>query len=288
MAASMGRDLRPPLTAARAQVRAAAHAARSSGNVPAAPAAQSLPFTGVGLAQARINLDVDAGTPAQGLGGRPGPRGRCSRSGPGAAPPAERRRTRPGRARPRPATRRSAPGTAWRRSTRSDHGRHRTSRRDITPRPRCRSPAARSPGSPATAGQGRRTGAHRNAGRAPRSPRSRAAPSARSAPLAAHGIDVDGIRGLLDGIDDRLHLAVVARRAQEEDIGDGQLLADVDGDDVVGLLVRRCGRWQAHEVEGAFRCSHRPEDVIPALADAEADCPGDAADGSQQGPSTQG
>ena len=62
-------------------------------------------------------------------------------------------------------------------------------------------------------------------------------PAALALALAAYRLGAELPQPLLDRVDDRLDLAVVGRRAQDEAVGDHQLLAHVEGEDVVGELV---------------------------------------------------
>jgi hypothetical protein len=57
--------------------------------------------------------------------------------------------------------------------------------------------------------------------------------------LAPHRPLPQAAQPVLDLVDDRLDLPVVARRTQQEDVGDEELIADVEGQDVLGQLVRR-------------------------------------------------
>ena len=81
-------------------------------------------------------------------------------------------------------------------------------------------------------------------------------PAAVALALAADRLGADLAQLVLDLVDDRLHLAVVARRGEQERVGDRELVADVEGHDVLGQLVggrargdvdeaRRRGRWRS-------------------------------------------
>src|SRR4051794_26932108 len=58
--------------------------------------------------------------------------------------------------------------------------------------------------------------------------------------LASNRPGSDLAQLVLDLVDDRAHLAVVRRRADDEGVGDDQLFGHVEGDDVVSEFVRRC------------------------------------------------
>ena len=62
-------------------------------------------------------------------------------------------------------------------------------------------------------------------------------PAALALALAAHRLGAQPAQSLLDRVDDRADLPVVGRRAEHEDVGDDELVAHVEGEDVVGELV---------------------------------------------------
>src|SRR3954454_22235223 len=61
---------------------------------------------------------------------------------------------------------------------------------------------------------------------------------------------------VLDLVDDRLHLAVVARGLQQERVGDGELVADVEGDDVLRQLVGGRAGGDVDEGDGVVGGGH--------------------------------
>jgi hypothetical protein len=61
---------------------------------------------------------------------------------------------------------------------------------------------------------------------------------------------------LLDLVDDRTDLTFVGRRGDDEDVGEGQLTGDVDGDDVLGLLLGRADCCGSGEVDGSGCGAH--------------------------------
>ena len=61
---------------------------------------------------------------------------------------------------------------------------------------------------------------------------------------------------VLDRVDDRLDLPVVGGRAEQERVGDDELLGDVEGDDVLGQLVRGRLGGGADELEGPVGGGH--------------------------------
>ncbi len=82
--------------------------------------------------------------------------------------------------------------------------------------------------------------------------------------LAADRLGADLAELVLDLVDDRLDLAVVGGRGEQEGVGDGELLADVEGDDLLAELVggragggvrraRRRGRWRSCVVQSSSR-----------------------------------
>src|SRR5665648_623979 len=62
-------------------------------------------------------------------------------------------------------------------------------------------------------------------------------PSAVALALAAHRLDAERAKLVLDAVDDRTDLTVVGGRRQNEDVGERELFTDVNGDDLVGQLV---------------------------------------------------
>jgi hypothetical protein len=61
-------------------------------------------------------------------------------------------------------------------------------------------------------------------------------PAAVALALAADRLGADLAQLVLDLVDDRLDLAVVGGRGEQEGVGDRELLADVEGDDLVASL----------------------------------------------------
>ena len=64
-------------------------------------------------------------------------------------------------------------------------------------------------------------------------------PAAVALALAADRLGADLAQLVLDLVDDRLDLPVVAAGGEQEGVGDGELLADVEGDEVGGRACRR-------------------------------------------------
>ena len=60
--------------------------------------------------------------------------------------------------------------------------------------------------------------------------------------LAAQRLGADLAQLVLDLVDDRLDLAVVGAAGDQEGVGDGELVADVEGDDLAGELVGAAAR----------------------------------------------
>src|SRR6478672_894917 len=75
--------------------------------------------------------------------------------------------------------------------------------------------------------------------------------------LATDGLRADLAQLVLDLVDDRLDLAVVGGGGEQEGVGDGELLADVEGHDVRGELVGGGPRGSADELEGVVGGGHR-------------------------------
>src|SRR3712207_6378118 len=100
--------------------------------------------------------------------------------------------------------------------------------------------------------------------RPPRSPlfpyptlfRSDAAPPAVPLSLAADRAHADVAEPVLDLVDDRADLPVVGGRAEHEGVRDHELLAHVEGDDVLRELVRGGLGGGADELEGAVGGGH--------------------------------
>src|SRR5699024_1822879 len=74
--------------------------------------------------------------------------------------------------------------------------------------------------------------------------------------LATDRLGAELAERALDGVDDRLDLAVVARGGDEEGVGDRELLAHVEGDDLGRLLVGGGAGGGAHELEGVVGGCH--------------------------------
>jgi len=62
-------------------------------------------------------------------------------------------------------------------------------------------------------------------------------PAVLSLALPAKRLGTEFGEGLLDGIDNGANLTFISRRAQQEDVGDHELRADIKGDQVLGELV---------------------------------------------------
>ena len=81
-------------------------------------------------------------------------------------------------------------------------------------------------------------------------------PAAVALALAAYGLGAGLAQLLLDLVDDRLDLALVGRRAEQEGVGDHELLADVEGQDVLGQLVGGRPRGCVHQLDGVVGGGH--------------------------------
>ena len=119
----------------------------------------------------------------------------------------------------------------------------------------------RSPGSPARAARGRRTAAPPRAARARRCRRSRCS-TQRPSRSPSRRIGLAPISRSLSSISSTIALTwrSLVRRGEQEGVGDGELLADVEGDDVLAELVgrprgRRRGRARGR---GRWRSSVGP------------------------------
>jgi hypothetical protein len=82
-------------------------------------------------------------------------------------------------------------------------------------------------------------------------------PPAVALALAAYRLGAELAQPVLDLVDDGPHLAVVGGRAEQERVGDHQLVGDVEGDDVGGELVGRGASGLAHQLDRARRGGHR-------------------------------
>src|SRR5665811_2182813 len=97
-------------------------------------------------------------------------------------------------------------------------------------------------------------------------------PSAVALALAANRFDAHLTKLVLDAVDDRADLPVVRGGGQYEDVGERELLTDVNGDDLAGQLVLGgCGD-SLGEINGTLRGGHAVLllivlfNVIPLLA----------------------
>ncbi len=70
---------------------------------------------------------------------------------------------------------------------------------------------------------------------------------------------------LLHGVHDRPDLPVVGSRAEQEGVGDHQLVGDVEGDHVAGLFVGGRLGGGVHELEGAVCGSHWIPSLVSVL-----------------------
>ena len=61
---------------------------------------------------------------------------------------------------------------------------------------------------------------------------------------------------LLDLVDDRVDLALVGRRRDDEAVGDDELAGHVDDDDVCGQLGRRSARHDGRHLDGFVGRGH--------------------------------
>ena len=74
--------------------------------------------------------------------------------------------------------------------------------------------------------------------------------------LAAHRLGADLAKLVLDLVDDRLDLSFVACGGDQKGVGDRELFADVEGDEVAGQLVGRGARGGVHQLDGMFSGGH--------------------------------
>src|SRR5699024_10593749 len=81
-------------------------------------------------------------------------------------------------------------------------------------------------------------------------------PPGLGAPFATDELRAGLVHGLLDRVADRGDLALVARGRDEEDVGEHELLRDVEGDDLLGLAVGGCACGDDGEVQGALGGGH--------------------------------
>src|SRR6478735_8939814 len=75
-------------------------------------------------------------------------------------------------------------------------------------------------------------------------------PAAVALALAPDRLGVDLAELVLDLVDDRLHLPLVGRGGEQERVGDRQLLRDIEGDDLLGELVRGRTGGGVDELDG--------------------------------------
>src|SRR5450631_1108779 len=81
-------------------------------------------------------------------------------------------------------------------------------------------------------------------------------PSSVALALAADRLDAEGTELVLDAVDDRADLTVVGGGRQDEDVGERELLTDVDGDDLAGQLVLGGCGGSLGEINGTLRGGH--------------------------------
>src|SRR5664279_583892 len=81
-------------------------------------------------------------------------------------------------------------------------------------------------------------------------------PSTVTFTLTSYRLRADLAQPVLDGVDDRLDLSVVRRRADHERVGDHELIGDVERDNVLGELVGGGLRSGVHEFDGAVCGCH--------------------------------
>src|SRR5664280_2723310 len=90
-------------------------------------------------------------------------------------------------------------------------------------------------------------------------------PSAVTFAFAANRLDAKLAKLVLDAVDDRIDLTVVGCGRQNEDVGQGKLLADINGDDLAGQLVLGSCRDSLGEINGTLRGGHAVLLVIVLL-----------------------
>src|SRR4029079_18783942 len=78
-------------------------------------------------------------------------------------------------------------------------------------------------------------------------------PTAVTLTFAAHRFDAQLAKPVLDAFDDRADLSVVGSRRQHEDVGEGELFTDVNGDDLAGQLVLGSCSGSLGEGNGGLR-----------------------------------
>src|SRR5680860_1823277 len=81
-------------------------------------------------------------------------------------------------------------------------------------------------------------------------------PAAIAFAFPAHRLDAELAKLVLDVVDDRADLAVVGSRRQNEDVGERELLADIQSDDLAGQLVLGGCGCSSGEVNGVLRGGH--------------------------------
>src|SRR5664279_2836085 len=97
-------------------------------------------------------------------------------------------------------------------------------------------------------------------------------PSAVAFAFATYRLHAKLAKLVLDAVVDRIDLTVVVCRRQNEDVGEGKLLADINGDDLAGQLVLGSCRDSLGEINGTLRGGHAVLlvivlfNVIPLLA----------------------
>lgn len=82
-------------------------------------------------------------------------------------------------------------------------------------------------------------------------------PATLRASLSTDGLALLRRERLLDLLGDRPDLSLARGRADQEVVGDGQEVADVDDGDVLGLLVGRCSDGTSDPSEGRQRWDAR-------------------------------
>jgi hypothetical protein len=90
-------------------------------------------------------------------------------------------------------------------------------------------------------------------------------------PLAAHRLDAQVAQDVLDLVDDRPHLSLGLGRDDDEDVGQRELLGDVDAGDGRRELAGGGGRRRPGQLERSVGCGHgAPRDGAWAAAAAGA------------------
>src|SRR5665648_690506 len=81
-------------------------------------------------------------------------------------------------------------------------------------------------------------------------------PAAVALAFAAHRLDAELSKRVLDAVDDRTDLTVIGSGRQNEDICERELFTDVNGDDLAGQLVRGSCRDSLGEINSMLRGGH--------------------------------